>query len=89
MREMMTPAASDSLPPEWHPALAHSRYLRQLLDARPDVVVWLNDFANHALNGELMRGFLDAEAPSDEGSLKSVLRRLRQRIMAALSLIHI
>ncbi len=84
MREMMTPAASDSLPPEWHPALAHSRYLRQLLDARPDVVVWLNDFANHALNGELMRGFLDAEAPSDEGSLKSVLRRLRQRIMAAL-----
>ena len=29
-------------PAEWQPALAHSRYLRQLLAAQPELVPWLN-----------------------------------------------
>ena len=80
----MTDTAQNPLPPAWHRALTHSRYLRQLLEARPDVALWLKDLGERRLDRELMLEFLHGEAPADEDSLKRVLRRLRQRVMAAL-----
>jgi glutamate-ammonia-ligase adenylyltransferase len=80
----MSDSTNTLLPPEWQPALMHSRYLRQLLEARPEIVTWLHDHADRPLDGGLMREFLQAEAPLDDVSLKRVLRQLRQRIMAAL-----
>jgi len=73
-----------SFPNTWQPALAHSRYLRQLLSTRPDVADWLFDHANAPLSGRQMQDFLDAETIADEESLKRALRRLRQRVMAVL-----
>ncbi len=73
-----------AVPPEWTPRLKHSRYLRQLLEARPDVADWLKTTEDRSLESGLMREFLAAEAPADEDSLKRTLRRLRQRVMAAL-----
>jgi glutamate-ammonia-ligase adenylyltransferase len=80
----MTPTPDNSLPPEWRAALTHSRYLRQLLDARPEIALWLRDHAGRSLDSELMREFLQGEPATDDASLKRALRHLRQRIMAAL-----
>ncbi len=80
----MTDTPETTYPPEWQPALAHSRYLRHLLEARPDVKTWLHELADRELDSALMLEFLRAEAPADEDGLKRALRRLRQRVMAAL-----
>ncbi|MDR2787401.1 MAG: bifunctional [glutamate--ammonia ligase]-adenylyl-L-tyrosine phosphorylase/[glutamate--ammonia-ligase] adenylyltransferase, partial [Candidatus Accumulibacter sp.] len=71
-------------PESWQPALTHSRFLRQLLAARPDVADWARDHAGAALSGHRMRDFLANETVADEDGLKRALRRLRQRVMAAL-----
>ena len=71
-------------PEEWSRALQHSRYLRQLLESRPAVGQWLQQLADRPLDSQLMREFVAAAAPTDEDSLKQVLRCLRQRIMGAL-----
>ncbi|MBL8416360.1 MAG: bifunctional [glutamate--ammonia ligase]-adenylyl-L-tyrosine phosphorylase/[glutamate--ammonia-ligase] adenylyltransferase [Propionivibrio sp.] len=80
----MSEKPNNPLPSAWQPALTHSRYLRQLLEARPEIVTWLHEHAARPLDGELMREFLQTAAPLDEAGLKRVLRQLRQRIMAAL-----
>ena len=80
----MTNAQDSIFPSTWQPGLAHSRFLRQLLSARPDVVDWLHGHIDAPLNAGYMREFLSAQAVSDENSLKSALRRLRQRVMATL-----
>ncbi|MBK7425181.1 MAG: bifunctional [glutamate--ammonia ligase]-adenylyl-L-tyrosine phosphorylase/[glutamate--ammonia-ligase] adenylyltransferase [Propionivibrio sp.] len=80
----MTDTPDNPLPPAWQPALTHSRYLRHLLDARPEIITWLHEHAGRPLDGGLMREFLQTTAPLDEVELKRVLRQLRQRIMAAL-----
>jgi len=73
------------LDPQWQPAIAHSGYLRQLLAARPEVAGWLTEHAARPVSGELMRSFLDDAGPiADDEALKCILRRLRQRAMAAL-----
>ena len=82
----MTNAQDSIFPSTWQPGLAHSRFLRQLLSARPDVVDWLHGHIDAPLNAGHMREFLSAQAVSDENSLKSALRRLRQRVMATLIL---
>ena len=69
---------------EWQSALTHSRYFRQLLDARPEIVDWLVEHARQAVDADLMRRFISAETVIDDESLKRTLRRLRQRVMAAL-----
>lgn len=74
----------ENLPPEWQPALSHSFYLRQLLAARPEIVDWLAHRTGSALDAGQMRDFLAGETISDEDGLKRALRRLRQRVMAAL-----
>ena len=75
-------------PAEWQPALAHSRYLRQLLAAQPELVPWLNAHWQQALDLPTLRTALDellsGASLSDDAQLKQVLRRLRQRIMACL-----
>ena len=38
----MTDAQTSTFPSSWQPALTHSRFLRQLLATRPDVVDWLH-----------------------------------------------
>ncbi|MBI2306676.1 MAG: bifunctional [glutamate--ammonia ligase]-adenylyl-L-tyrosine phosphorylase/[glutamate--ammonia-ligase] adenylyltransferase [Rhodocyclales bacterium] len=76
-----TPA---SFPAAWQPALAHSRFLRQLLAARPAVADWLAANAGAPVSAAAMRDFLAAAPATDEAALKSLLRGLRQRVMAAL-----
>ncbi len=71
-------------PDTWQPALTHSRFLRQLLSTRPDVVDWLRGHAEAPIEARHMLDFLAAEAITDESSLQRALRRLRQRVMAAL-----
>ena len=80
----MNNLSDDPLPREWQPALAHSRYLRHLLEARPEIVAWLREHAEQPVGATLMRAFIAAEPPGDEDGLKRVLRRLRQRVMATL-----
>ncbi len=70
--------------PLWQPAVAHSCYLRQLLNTRPEIRDWLIAHAAQPVDSDLMRRFIDGEAPNDDESLKRTLRRLRQRAMAAL-----
>jgi len=82
----MTTASAD-LPPalaRWRDALTHSHWLRQLLACRGEIVDWLEAYAGAPVDAARMRGFLDSEAPADEAALKCALRRLRQRVMAAL-----
>ena len=71
-------------PAAWHAALAHSRFLRQMLTSRPDVVDWLRGHDREPVSAERMQAFLDTETIGDEDGLKRALRRLRQRVMAAL-----
>ena len=71
-------------PAAWQAALAHSRFLRQMLTARPDVVDWLREHDREPVSAERMQAFLDTETIGDEDGLKRALRRLRQRVMAAL-----
>ena len=80
----MTDLPSPPLPPQWQTALAHSRYLRQLLSARPQIADWLQAHADRALDSTLMSEFLRGEEATDDDGLKRALRRLRQRVMAAL-----
>ncbi len=74
---------SHPLPARWQSATAHSRYLRQLLDARPAVADWLAAHADAPVPATTMQEFL-AAAGDDEAALKASLRGLRQRVMAAL-----
>ena len=80
----MTDSILPAFPPEWHPALAHSFYLRQLLDTRPELVNWLLEHWQAPVDAAAMHAFLDATSPIDEEQLKRSLRQLRQRVMAAL-----
>jgi len=84
MTDLPESALPPALSPAWQAALAHSRYLRQLLEARPEVAIWLNDNASRAADSRLMSAFLSSEAPASDDELKRTLRRLRQRVMAAL-----
>ncbi|MFC5302426.1 bifunctional [glutamate--ammonia ligase]-adenylyl-L-tyrosine phosphorylase/[glutamate--ammonia-ligase] adenylyltransferase [Azospira restricta] len=72
------------LPAAWQPALTHSRFLRQLLAARPAVADWLAANAGAPLSAAAMQAFLAAGDAADETALKALLRGLRQRTMAAL-----
>ena len=75
------PSALDS---PWQAAQNHSRYLRQLLAARPEIAAWLDEHVVLPVGARQMCDFLAQEAPGSEESLKRALRRLRQRVMATL-----
>ena len=80
----MTETALPPLPPEWERALTHSGYLRLLLEARPETALWLRNHADRPVDSILMHDFIAGERVEDEAGLKRLLRRLRQRVMAAL-----
>ena len=73
-----------TLAPPWAAAQTHSRYLRNLLAARPEIAAWLAEHAGRALTTEQMHSLLAADAPASDDELKRALRRLRQRVMATL-----
>ncbi len=73
------------LEPRWAPALAHSQYLRQLFNARPELPGILQQHWLHPLSEDLLHSALRPEA-GDEEILKRQLRRLRQQAMAHLEL---
>ncbi|MEI7612293.1 MAG: bifunctional [glutamate--ammonia ligase]-adenylyl-L-tyrosine phosphorylase/[glutamate--ammonia-ligase] adenylyltransferase [Betaproteobacteria bacterium] len=80
----MTHTPNTPFPQAWEPALAHSRYLRQLLAARPAIASWLEESVSRPVDPEQMHDFIAGEHSSDEDSLKRTLRGLRQRVMATL-----
>ena len=91
---LMTTASTlpDSIvDPRWQPALDLSRFVRQLLAARPALIGPLREHWERALDAGAMRQYLDAvlqaEAPDalasgNEDALKAALRRLRQFVIA-------
>lgn len=76
----------DTLPdPRWQAALAHSRYLSNLFQARPALIPELAASWQQPLDEALLSTPL-AQDFTDDDALKSALRRLRQRAMAHLML---
>ena len=84
LKTLMTDLTDNPYPATWQAPLRHSRYLRQLLEAHPEIADWLKKYASAPFNLELMREFLETPAPATEDELKQALRRLRQRVMATL-----
>ncbi|MGE5471534.1 MAG: bifunctional [glutamate--ammonia ligase]-adenylyl-L-tyrosine phosphorylase/[glutamate--ammonia-ligase] adenylyltransferase [Bacteroidota bacterium] len=76
---------SPNLPAAWHPALAHSRYLDQQLQAHPELIPELQATWQQPLDEELLQTSLRRDFADDE-AVKSTLRRLRHRAMAHLVL---
>jgi len=68
----------------------HSRYVDQLLKARPEIATWLAAHDRRPVRAEEMRAFLDTALDCaggfDDNALQSALRQLRQRVMAHLAL---
>lgn len=76
----------DKLPdPRWQDALDHSRYLTNLLTARPALIDELAGTWMQPLSAEQLQSALTPPATTDDG-LKTQLRRLRQRVMAHIEL---
>ena len=71
--------------PEWSAALTHSRYLRQLFSARPELPAVLQDLWRQPLSEALLLSLLTPAAADDAG-LQRQLRRMRQQAMAHLEL---
>ena len=83
----MSEFTSMSYPAEWQAALAHSRYLRQLFAAQPDLAHWLAARWQQPFELAVLRAAFDELCGgqlADDAQLKQVLRRLRQRVMAGL-----
>jgi glutamate-ammonia-ligase adenylyltransferase len=79
-------ASANTPPPDLAPALALSRWLRQTLNAQPEIGDWLAQHGGSAISGELMRSFLARQegAAGDDAAQQQALRRLRQRVLATL-----
>ena len=80
-RAFMTPLPD----PRWQRALEHSRYLGNLLRARPELgaelaAVWQSPLSEDQLLAPLNAAF------ADDAAMKAGLRRLRQRAMAHIAL---
>jgi glutamate-ammonia-ligase adenylyltransferase len=76
----------DKLPdPRWQDALQHSRYLSNLLAANPTLMPDLAAAWTAPLSEAQLREAMEPPAGDDE-TLKTQLRRLRQRAMAHIAL---
>ena len=76
----------DNLPdPRWLAALDHSRYLANLLVTRPGLIDELAAVWTAPLSADQLLAALEPPA-TDDDTLKSQLRRLRQRAMAHIAL---
>ncbi|MEN3373198.1 bifunctional [glutamate--ammonia ligase]-adenylyl-L-tyrosine phosphorylase/[glutamate--ammonia-ligase] adenylyltransferase [Dechloromonas sp. ZS-1] len=74
-----------TLNPRWQPALEHSRYLAQLLQARPALIPELAAAWEQPLSEAMLLAPLQAAAPDDE-SIRRALRHVRQFAMAQLAI---
>jgi len=74
-----------TIDPRWHTALAHSRYLNSLLQTRPGLISELESSWLLPLDEEMLRSPLNRSFTDDE-TLKTALRHLRQRAMAHITL---
>ena len=81
---METPSTAP-LPAAWQLALDHSRYLRNLLQARPALIPELEATWQAPLSAKQLQAALAGPFADDE-AVRSALRRLRQRAMAHLIL---
>jgi glutamate-ammonia-ligase adenylyltransferase len=63
-------------------AQAHSRWLSQRLQARPELAEWLIDHLGRTADAASMRAHLSGLAMDSDEALKRGLRDLRQRVMA-------
>ena len=85
--DLSSPPSTD---PRWQDALAHSRFLRQLMSARPELIEALRPDWERPLDAETMRQRLTTALHAEnsglddgnEEALKTALRRLRQYVMA-------
>jgi len=76
----------DTLPdPRWQSALAHSRYLANLLSTHPALAPELAAVWTAPLTAEQLTAAL-TPAATDDDAIKAQLRRLRQRAMAHIAL---
>jgi len=76
----------DNLPdPRWQEALQHSRYLANLLASHPLLTLELATAWTAPLSPELLHSAMEPAASNDE-TLKTQLRRLRQRAIAHIAL---
>ena len=90
-RTFATPVSQAPLAERLAYTCRHSRYVAQLLNARPEIADWLAAHDQRPVNAEAMRQFLEQQvAPQsgalDENALRVALRQLRQRVMAHLAL---
>ncbi len=74
-----------TLDPRWQGALAHSRYVANLLQAHPELIAELAATWQQPLSEDLLRSPLKREF-TDDDAVKAALRRLRQRAMAHITL---
>lgn len=86
-----TPVAQASFDVRLSYTCRHSRYVNQLVAARPDITDWLAAHDQRAVSAEDMHAFLRQSSPPDdavldEEALRRSLRQLRQRVMAHLAL---
>ena len=70
-------------------ARRHSRYLDQLLIARPEIIEWLSGFEGKTLSADDLKDCLESsitasKEAADDTLLRKGLRQLRQRVMAHL-----
>ena len=82
----MLPITPLALPAHCSVAVAHSRYLRNQLQAYPDLLPQLLTYEESPLTGDDIEEFLRSSAPKNEEELKQTLRRLRRFVMARLIL---
>ena len=85
-----TPVQDQNLAERLAYTCRHSRYVDQLLKARPEIVDWLKEHDRRPVSAESMRSFLEKnlmymDQILDEESLYRGLRQLRQRIMTHLA----
>ena len=83
-----TPVSTESFRVRLTFARRHSRYLDQLLNARPELSGWLEAHDGKTVDAMAMRDFLltqvDHLTEANDDSLQRALRHLRQRVMAHL-----
>jgi glutamate-ammonia-ligase adenylyltransferase len=77
--------ANPRFPAEFDELVRHarhcSRYLARLLDAEPELLIWLHEHHRTACDDKIMRIWADALPADDEEQLSRALRGLRKRVM--------
>jgi len=81
---MMTPTPSKDFDPMLRHARHCSHYLNRLIDAEPELELWLKENHQTVCDAGFIQRFLDESTIEDEAQLFSALRILRKRVMSLL-----